>query len=178
MLMYVSIDTTIARSRVFEQLNLCGFSEGHILLNIFHFWLCNQSFEWANANLRNLVLVLNGSGEYSYLQMWWLLTKSILAGTVPNTITNQLQELGILNFNPKACEDAYNKHDNLRSYVPFLKSDQGYLCAGSLTKSIDSCSVNTIYNLHLYHRGYIWIVISYVHSQGSSDRVKVQLARS
>lgn len=60
--------------------------------------------------------------------------------TIPNTVTNHLQELGILNLDPRACIEAYNKHENLQHHVPFLKSNQGYTCAGSLSRAVDSCS--------------------------------------
>lgn len=64
-----------------------------------------------------------------------------LAGTVPDAVTNHLQELGILNLDPKVCVEGYGKHENLKHYAPFLKSNKGYLCAGSLTRTVDSCSV-------------------------------------
>lgn len=72
-------------------------------------------------------------------------TKCIAMGwgvsdTLNQQITYHLQQVGLYNFDPAACIGAYDKQEDLKQYVPFLKKRRGYMCIGSLNENKDSCS--------------------------------------
>nr|XP_039271525.1 brain-specific serine protease 4-like [Styela clava]XP_039271526.1 brain-specific serine protease 4-like [Styela clava] len=55
------------------------------------------------------------------------------------SITTHMQEAGIYNLDRKICQEAYKDIPYMGNVLAFLNSNKGYLCAGHLTKKIDSC---------------------------------------